>query len=225
VPELVVIGTAHRERGRCSASALLHCLRHLAPRVVFSESSPTQLASPGSLEGAALRDYGADRDCRVVPVDDYEAPPDRLATMGAAFERVFRYVEQASDEYRALKDLSDHESFTYGLEYLNSRQFEALNARLEVIEDQVVGQCPDERVRSTLQEWRSIQERRELAMVDKIYDHFHEHGFDLGVFLVGAAHKRSILRKASRTATATAVPIIWSTLEEKAGQPLPPAAS
>jgi hypothetical protein len=149
-------------------------------------------------------------------------PPDRLAALAAAVAPVFRYVEQVSDEYRALKDLGDYESFMYGFEYLNSSTFATLNARLEEIEDQVVSQSHDQALVRALKEWRSIHELREEGMVDNIYRYSREPGFDRGVFLVGAAHKRGVFTKAALAAVADAVPITWISLDNQATELLPP---
>jgi hypothetical protein len=161
----------------------------------------------------------------VVPVDDYEVPPNRLATLAAAFAPVFRYVEQTSDDYRALKDLSDYESFMYGFEYLNSSTFEALNARLEGIEDQVVSQSHDEALVRALKEWRSLNDLREQEMVGNIYRYSRELALDRGVFLVGAAHKRGVFTKAALGAVTDVVPITWIGLAEQAVEQPPPEAA
>jgi hypothetical protein len=159
-----------------------------------------------------------------VPVDDYEMPPARLSALEAALAPVFRYVELTSDDYRALKDMSDYESFMYGFEYLNSSTFEALNARLEKIEDQVVSQSHDEALVRALKEWRSLLELREQGMVGNIYRYSREPGFDRAVFIVGAAHKRGVFSKAAIAGVANAVPITWSGLDSQAAE-LPPEAA
>jgi hypothetical protein len=225
VRELIVVCSVHRERGSCNAGTLLHLLQHLAPSIIFAESKPAELALPQSVEGGALRAYVAHHQCRVVPVDDVEVPPDHLATLAAELAPVFRYVEQASDDYRALKDLGDHDSFMYGFEYLNSRAFAALNARLEGIEDQVIGQSLNEPLIRALKEWRLLHELREQGMVSNIYRYSREMAFDRGVFLVGAAHKHGVLKKAALAAVADAVPIAWIGLENQTAEPLPPEAA
>jgi hypothetical protein len=113
----------------------------------------------------------------------------------------------------------------YGFEYLNSSTVEALNARVEGLEDQVVRQSHDEALVRALKEWRSLNDLREQEMVGNIYRYSRELALDRGVFLVGAAHKRGVFTKAALGAVTDVVPITWIGLAEQAVEQPPPEAA
>src|SRR5690606_24121612 len=56
------------------------------------------------------------------------------------------------------------------------------------------------RVIEVYESWTTINERREEAMLQGIEDHSRNRPFTVGVLLIGAAHRRSILSKAQRRA-------------------------
>ncbi len=211
--KITLVCSLHRESGRCTAEELLKMLRAIGPEVIFEEVRPSDFAAyyktKWSLEAQAITRHRESRSLRQVPVDlysDNEATADRRALM----DRVFDYVDQTSKTYRALIDERVSLTYQQGFQYLNSVAFEKTTEELEIIEDAAIEGSGELGLIRGLQWWRDVNKRREAEMIRTIYGYCLDHAFDTGVFLVGAAHRASIVRALRARDLAQTGLIDWS---------------
>jgi hypothetical protein len=61
-----------------------------------------------------------------------------------------------------------------------------------------------------LEKWRHRIHRREVEMVRNIYYYCRKNVFDIGVFLVGAAHKTDIIKQIEKYAPTKSELINWN---------------
>ena len=83
-------------------------------------------------------------------------------------------------------------------------------ARISEIEDRAINGTGDQDLIRGLKWWRQFTQRRELEMIDNIYQYCRENVFDTGVFLVGAAHKTGIVKEIEKHASTEADLIDWN---------------
>ena len=210
--KITLVCSAHRENGFCNAEELLKILRAIEPEAVFEEIRSSDFDSYykhrtiQTLETQTITKYAEFGSFRQVPVDRYEMPTN----LDVETQRVFARVEQASQEYRELKQVENDNVYQYGFRYLNSAVCEKLTGRLSEIEEKIVIGTGDQALIRGLEKWRHIIQRRELEMVGNIYEYCRKNAFDTGVFLVGAAHKTGIVKAIEKYACAEADLINWS---------------
>src|SRR5262249_55822863 len=149
----------------------------------------------------AITKYRESKLFQRVPVDRYDMPENLFAET----QRVFDCVAQTSQEYLTLTEEHDSRVYRYGFKYLNSVACATMMARLSEIEEKTIIGTRDQRLIRGLEEWRQAIRRRELAMIGNIYEYCRENVFDIGVFVVGAAHKTAIVKEVEKNASTEAV--------------------
>ena len=63
------------------------------------------------------------------------------------------------------------------------------------------------------EEWKNINEKREIEMIKNIYSYCKNNKFDKGIFFIGAAHRESVINKIKKNKTTERLNINWSYLE------------
>jgi hypothetical protein len=206
--KITLVCSSHRENGLCTARELLRLLRAIDPEVIFGEvpQSDIDFYNPRSLEGQAVTRFLTFKSFQRIPVDRYEVPPN----FRALTDSVLDVVEQTSNEYRLLQEQQDNATQLNGLTYLNSAAFANIMARMSAIEDQTINSAGNPELVSALATWRQVMQGREKAMLDNIYRYCRENVFDIGVFLVGAAHRSGIVKAIEELLPADAELIEWN---------------
>jgi hypothetical protein len=192
-----LIGTVHAESGLANVSALRALLEQLLPEVIFVELPSDALrhhldGTDSNLESTAIRHYRQNRHVVIVPVD--RPKPDEAFFTNA--EDMFTKVDRTSPEYRRLMDLNSHDTRAGGFPYLNS---DRCNQAWTAITDETratIEWIRDPRLREIYDLWHDTNELRDTAMVKNIEDFGLHNSFESAAFLVGAAHRKSIVEKA-----------------------------
>lgn len=211
--KITLVCSVHRENGRCTVAELLKILRAISPEVIFEEVRPTDFdayyKSRQTLEAQAITKFRESESPRQVPVDQFN---DNEATVDLRFtmDRIFDVVEGTSQTYLNLLDERETLTHQQGFQYLNSVVFEKTTESIEEIEDLTIRATGNPDLIRGLQCWREAMKRREAEMVRNIYEYCRDHAFDTGVFLVGSAHKASIVKAIRARDGAEAGLIDWS---------------
>ncbi len=193
---VTLIGTVHGESGAATTAALVALLERLNPQVVFAEIPKANAdryrdGSHGNLESLAVADYATRHPVIVMPVDD-DAPEE--AFFGKA-EDLFDRVERASRDYRNLVDRHTDDTESGGLRYLNSP--ESMQAWLDIQNEVRASidwiRAPE--LHRVFDSWIHVNECRDRVMLSNIAAFATTSELTAGVFLVGAAHRRSIVEK------------------------------
>jgi hypothetical protein len=82
----------------------------------------------------------------------------------------------------------------YGFRYLNSDYCSDLFDDLDRFIRVAVQQTGDKSLTEVHDSWNAVKKRRELEMIKNIRTYSREHEYHLGVFLIGAAHRRAIIQ-------------------------------
>lgn len=202
---VLVVGTLHEEQGLVTVHHLVAILERIRPEVIFLELPSAALGdyldgSRSNLESIAVRRYREKREVLLVPIDLPE--PDTEFFRASRF--LTQEVERASRKYCRLIDENTSWIERFGFAYLNSeRSSQAWSEIHEEMRDTVEWLADRKavdhrRVVASYESWTTIHEHREEAMLQAIDDFCRDQHFTVGVFLIGAAHRRSILDKAQK---------------------------
>lgn len=195
VRRITLICTTHRELGLCNESTLLQILEAINPDVIFEELSPSDLASfyrertRYTLETRAISDYLKGRPARQVAVDEYALPENFRSDLDALFD----YAESSSNEYCDAVNELDSSSFHGGFSYLNSQDFAVLRRKADDALDKAITASGRKDLSEIYSTWDLFLRERNASMVRNIYDYCRENPCADGVFLVGAAHRTSLV--------------------------------
>lgn len=194
---LSIIGTFHAESGMTNVAELEAILERLQPDVIFAEIPSSFFeryrdGSHGTLEALTVARYRIDHQVAVIPVDIAE--PDDVFFRNA--KDMFDKVERTSPDYRCMMDRHSLDISIGGFAYLNSDRFIQTLAHIHAEILATLDWIGDHRLREVYDLWNEHSERRDTAMVNSIADYAASSGFDHGVLLIGAAHRRSIFNKA-----------------------------
>ena len=213
--KITIVYSGHRQNGLCNAGALLEILRALEPEVVFEEMSPSDFDSyykhrtKSSLESQAIIGYHQVKAFQQVPVD-LHMPASRLVEIKSDVDRVLDRVEHTNQEYQELDEEKGNRTHHGGFQYLNGAAFTKMMTRMCEIEEKTITQTGDQGLVRALERWRHANHEREVEMVGNIYRYCRENVFDTGVFLLGAAHKTSIVKEIEKHASTEADLISWN---------------
>ena len=109
---------------------------------------------------------------------------------------MFRAVNQASVDYRRLVDLNSVEMRAGGFPYLNSERCVQAWANIYRETEATLEWMGDRRRREIYDLWKHTNELRDREMLKNIVLSSARNAGVCGVFLVGAAHRKSIIDKA-----------------------------
>lgn len=185
--KMTLVCSVHNAIGTCNVEQLVKILREIEPEVVFQEVRSSQ---EKSLEALAVAEYCKFKLCNQVHVDDLNLPSDAFETKHH-LDSGFDYVAECSEEYQLLKYENITRTSQYGFSYLNSVDSVQAIARMEEVEDEIMGG----KAADALRWWRQFMYDREVEMMRTIYSHCRKHAFDTGVFLVGAGHRTGIAKQ------------------------------
>jgi hypothetical protein len=182
--KITLVFSVHKSNGNCNVEELAKILRRIEPDVVFQEVGPSHSLS---LEAQAVAEYCKYKLCQSVHVDDYEAPVNGEGTMQLLNDGR-RDVADRSTEYQKLEIENLERTCRDGFGYMNSFDIAKAMVQMEQIEDELMAG----RAAEALQWFRQVMRNRELEMMRNIYSYCQKNPFDIGIFLVGAAHRTGI---------------------------------
>jgi hypothetical protein len=205
-----LLGTVHGESGRANVMELHVILERLAPDVLFAEIPPAEGdkyidGSHGNLESIAVARYRQNHHVAVIPVD-LAKPEDEFFRNA---EDMFRKVERTSPDYRRMFDRHSLDIRKEGFSYLNSdRCVRALtDIHMEVLATLDWIRVPQ--LHEVYAAWSRQNELRDTGMMRNIEDYAGSNRFVHGLFLVGAAHRKSLVDKARTRSGPNSPNIDW----------------
>jgi len=203
-----VVGTVHEEKGLASISGLLAILERIRPEVIFLEIPAAALddhfnGNRGKLESTAVARYCENHRVDLIPVD--LPAPD--ADFFAKHQHLHKRMGRTSPDYRRLVDWHSENVSARGFAYLNSKDCSDLFSQLHEAMLSAIEEDVDHRVLAEGYDlWIGTKELRERAMMSNIANHCRQASFRSAAFLVGAAHRQSIIdlsRSEPRAASST----------------------
>lgn len=194
---LALICTVHVESGRANSAQLYARLERFRPEVIFLEAPANDLESfymEGShrkLEAGPVRQYQSESDAALVSVD-LPTPPEQFFR---DYKTAVQQVENASRDHRKLMTWQSNYIADHGFPYLNSEYNCNMWAKIKADFESTVAEMADPTISAHLEAWNSTNALREYEMLKNISSYSAEHEFDRAVFIVGAAHRRSIIER------------------------------
>jgi hypothetical protein len=194
-----LVGTVHKEMGLASASALLAIVERIRPEVLFleapSDASGDYLDVTGKeLESAAVNRYREIHRVDLVPVD-LPLPDAELFQFLSDNQYLFKTIERRSAQYCQLVDEYRQEVRAHGFAYLNSERCSTHWSKVREATRAAIEELAYPSLTVLYELWVGTNERRERHMMKSIDDYCRKTTFSEGVFLVGAAHRQSLIDK------------------------------
>src|SRR5262245_9057130 len=192
-----LVGTIHEESGLANIVELLGILERLQPDVIFAEIPSAYIdeylnGARGDLESPAVGRYRESHRCVVVPVD-LDRPEE---TFFSDAKHLFDTIERTSGDYRRMMDRYSLDTRAEGFPYLNSGR--CIQAWVDIYGEvqATIDWIREPRLQVIYDLWNHTNELRDRAMLKRIEDYCVSGVLANGVFLVGAAHRKSIIDKA-----------------------------
>jgi hypothetical protein len=204
-----LVCTVHEESG-CASVAKLHAiLERIQPEVIFLEVPPAAFKdyfeNSRNLEAKAVRQYRQGHQVELVPVD----LPTPSGDFFANYEDLRRRIRRFSPEYRRLMQWDGDCIREHGFVYLNSE--ECSQVWLSVYKEMLstIEWLKDSSLLAPYESWMETNNRRENAWIENIEKYCGENTFSGGVFLVGAAHRQSIIDISRKQSAVGSIRIQW----------------
>lgn len=193
-----IIFTIHEEQGPINANALHEILLRVRPEVIFLEVPPAAFddfylsRKRRNLESDAVNFFlKAHPQTKLIPVD--LPTPAREFFEGHA--QLCLRVRDASPEYRQLMRVNWDRERLYGFHYLNSEYCSQHWSEVRTETLKTVSQIGESRLIEIQEEWDRQNELREIEMLANVQEYCAQHHFERSAFLVGAAHRQSLIEK------------------------------
>lgn len=213
---VVVVFTVHKDCGFANSASLLDFLKRHQPEVIFLEIPAyafdwyySLFNTRSNLESIAVRQYCEKQPfAKLIPVD-MTVDDDFIDS----HEEWFEEIASINPEMCRLLDANMRDQEDIGFPYLNSDRcgqrwveiYAAIKDAIDGLDDPVL----IERFES----WNNTHEQRDQAMISNIRQYCREHEFERGVFLIGAAHRRSIIEKLRKAESDEEDHLEWGWLE------------
>jgi hypothetical protein len=192
---IILICTIHREIGKCNSKELYDIIEKINPEIIFDEIAHSRFnahfieQSVSTLETDAIKMYMKNHKVNIIPVDNYEFSEIQKGDIdyNKISNNSIDYYNLCKEQYLLL--------IQHGFEYINSNQHFQLIEKLEIIERDVLEKINDEELSRLFNIWYEIKDKRENEIISNIYNYCKEHTFSIGLLLVGAEHRNSIINK------------------------------
>lgn len=227
---ITLISTFHSESGRCNPKELYKILASINPEVIFDElprhyfdmyysdtfdmfcansillnRNPTILP----IEVQCLKNYKKNHKIKILPVDidvtsKLSKYQDEILFM---FQTFFKY-----EDYIKLDNEKETLIAQEGFQYLNSDIFLDFLQRKEVLEKNILESEIDKyRLLDIYKLFHAEQfDNRENAMLQNIYNYSKENQYNQAVFLLGCAHRKSIIEKIIKCEKLSEIKLNWT---------------
>jgi hypothetical protein len=117
------------------------------------------------------------------------------------YEQLIRRVEGRIDEngftFKQLTDQNKTYTERYGFNYLNSENCSIINTAIYNTIEATLEFLQNENLKTIFNNWKNTNSERENYMLNSIYDYCQTNNFSQAIFLIGSAHRQSIINKIS----------------------------
>jgi len=210
---ITLIGTYHADSGNCNYFELLKIIEKINPEVIFEETPPSYFdkyyinKTENKLETNAINKYLESHQIEHILVDSDDVPPISFFRND---QSMHERIEKFSCGYRNIIDIIKIYRELYGFKFLNSIDYINLNKAFDIEIENTLQVFNDERLHKIRKLWNDLMNKRENEMLKNIYNYSKEHTYNTGLFLIGAAHRESIINKLKEYDNMNYVKIIWN---------------
>lgn len=202
---ITLICTRHKEIGKCNSEELYKIIDEYKPEVIFEELTPTTydacytysswgLTKITTVETDAIKMYQQHHNLINIPMLSVGMHDD--------FHLMHRTVDNLS--YRDLAEKLDSLESVYGYQFLNSVECEQLFAKIKKLEKSML---QDDGIFSRA--YQSV-ENYEYDMLENIYQYSAENEYNNALMFIGAAHRKSIIKKIKEYEKVSKMKLDWT---------------
>jgi hypothetical protein len=211
---VTVVCTIHEEVGPANVSELAAILGSIQPSVIFLEVPDAAMKdfyvtrSRQNLESRAVALHLKDHQAVLVPVDI--PTPEREFFEG--WDYLQRRMRSTSPEFRRLMSQYRAHVDMYGFRYLNSRYCDKYWSESYEEMRHTIERLNESRLSDIFAAWLDTNSLREETMMERMQAYCRTNSFGKGLFLVGAAHRRSLMEKATGSVALEPAHMKWDFL-------------
>ncbi len=212
---ITLIGTRHEELGRCNSNELYKIIESINPEIIFEEIPPSYFEkyyitkSHKNLESDVINKYLGIYNVKIFPVDidvsqKSSKYQDEIFFMFLTF---FNY-----EDYKKLDNEKETLIAKEGFHYLNSDNFLDFLEKKEVMEKNIMeSEIQKNRLLDIYKLFHAEQyDNRENAMLQNIYNYSKGSQYNQAVFLIGAEHRKSIIKKIREYGKLSEIKLNWT---------------
>jgi hypothetical protein len=209
--KISLIFSVHEDRGLANSSELCALLKYLQPQVIFLEVPPSAFdkfysaCTRSNLESIAVRQYRDSHGVELIPVD----LPTPEKSFFKDYKNLQQKIEEKSTDARRLIQWHSNYVKDYGFPYLNSDNCSKMWSDINADMQATIEKFDDPDASKILELWNTTMEQREDAMMKGIQKYCYENTFERGVFLIGAAHRNSVIEKSKLMSSVGSDEIQW----------------
>lgn len=208
---ITLISTNHTESGKCNSDELYKIIESINPEVIFEELSSKRfddyyngILTYESLEVKCIKKYLQNHRTKHLPVDI--ANPDRSSIEIFMFEKF-----KKDTEYKKIKCEHNLLKAQKGFDYLNSEKCIDLVKKWTLAEKRIVESATHKEIfLHTYKLFFEDVDNRENAMLQNIYKYSKEYQYKQAVFLLGCAHRKSIIEKITECEKLSEIKLNWT---------------
>lgn len=210
---ITLIGTIHSKKGKCNSDELYKIIELINPEVIFDERPSN--CNPETLEAKCIEKYKQKFYVEIISVDIYVKPKLEVLYM---FDELIKH----SEEYKEIINKQELLIEQKGFDYLNSDIFfDLFEKKINKVEQLVTSnEFFKEKLLYTYNLYLEEIDNRENTMLQNIYNYSKENQFNQAVFLIGADHRKSIMKKILEYEKLSEIKLNWTKYNSKFAQPL-----
>jgi hypothetical protein len=196
---ITIIFSMHIQIGECNSNNLYNIIVQENPEIIFEEFDILRTEDEyyrnghyknqkgSSLETIAIMNYLENFNVEYVPVDTYDVKyfPTEM----------YKEISIANPDYDKVFSENIIKAGQKGFQYLNSIDCYNLLEELHLIEENAIKNSKNNKLITDYNSWKSVSNARDTEMLNNIYEYSKMHKYNNAVFIIGAEHKKSIMKK------------------------------
>lgn len=211
MPEIVLLGSVHKETGKCNSMELARILEFIKPDVLFQEIpyfdflEINTVGSKSILEIKAISEYLKLHLVQQIPVDTLGRSSQEHAKLDQVMDRV---LHVGPDLMRVL-DQQEYLQCNKGFQYLNSRLSDRMLRQTDFLITNALQKLNDPSLSLTYTEWKTYNSKREDVMITNVYEYCRLNQFNKGLLLFGSAHREGLISKIQKIKRRQSIRVNW----------------
>jgi len=201
--KITLIGTMHKEIGKCNGNILYDILEKIKPDVIFEETKKyknmltyTWGIDPISPELRAIQKYVQNYNAECIPVDNLEKPGN-FDELEKIFAEAIMDKNEGNEELYELFDILQEYMSINGIEGINTKYFDNLNKKNELCEKYIRNYKIE--ILDRYNEYKNyIYSQREEIMIELIYNYANKKECFNAVFVIGVDHRVTLIERLNK---------------------------
>jgi hypothetical protein len=216
---ITLISTEHRTSGKCSPDELYKIIESINPEVIFEEETNDDTFhkhfndvqnSSLSLEIQCIKKYLQNHNVKHIPVDIEPNQYLSFSEWDYMFNTFRKYdmYKRIEKQHCAFRDIE-------GFAYLNSKKCLELFDEIKITEKQLIefSGINKNSLLQIHQLFHKEHDNRENEMLLNIFNYTKENQYSEAVFLLGYAHRKSMMKKIQRSEEKGELKLNWTFYE------------